>query len=378
MKKNKILYFSAMRICSGRANMIQSIFTIKYFANYIDTFCIYPARFNDHISKRLSVQDAIADFLDEKIDPFNFKRIPTIDLPILEKINSKIWFYILIISYCIGALKYLISKEFTHIYVRESLLALFVIILKNLLRLKTLIIYESHNESVLDRFIIENSKITVCISRYLYIKYSKKYSDKKLLLAEDAARRKINKSLKIPEKICKVFEINKNKCKILYVGSTFDHKGYSFLLKSSHILPEEFHMILIGGSIKEMNQNKKIIDKSKVSLFSEIEYKYISRIIQKSDILLLPNLNHRKNLSTSPLKLYEYLLSNKPIIFSDIQSFKDVLISQPYCYSFKSGNKVDFIEKLKIIFSQSSSFSKIFREVNSWEKRSKLIIDKII
>ena len=87
MKKNKILYFSAMRICSGRANMIQSIFTIKYFANYIDTFCIYPARFNDHVSKRLSVQDAIADFLDEKIDPFNFKRIPTIDSPILDIYN---------------------------------------------------------------------------------------------------------------------------------------------------------------------------------------------------------------------------------------------------------------------------------------------------
>jgi len=47
--------------------------------------------------------------------------------------------------------------------------------------------------------------------------------------------------------------------------------------------------------------------------------------IKSSDLLILPNNNSDLNKSTSPLKLFEYMCSNKPIIASNIQAITEIV-----------------------------------------------------
>lgn len=377
-KKFKILYLSTMRICSGRANMIQTLYTAKYFSEFVDTLCFYPARSKDHANQGKSIEEALKSFFGDYFESNYLKRVCSIDLPFIEKISSKLWFYLLVSSYYIFSLKYILFSKFTHIYIREPLLAFFIILTKYIFRLKLEIIYESHNPSNLDKFISKKVKRVVCISSYLLNNFKKRYKKTSLFLAEDAAELNSSKKINIPINLKRIFRENENKYKIVYVGSTFMHKGYDFLINSAIDLPDQFRLILIGGSSDEVLKNKKR-DINKSIIFSPIiEHKYISYILSNSDLLLLPNIADKRNYSSSPLKLYEYLLSNKPILFSDIDNFKDIMSEQPLCFSFKNGNKIDFIRKLKIIYSESDKFPRIFREVNSWKERSRNILLNIL
>ena len=377
MIKKKLLYFSATRICSGRANMIQTIYTYKYFSEKIDSIFLYPAREKDHIYEKLSVEDSLRDFFGNNFSINNLIRINTLDIPYIKKLNKRLWFYLLMISYCLNSIRFVASSKTKYIYTREPILIWFLILSKKLFRLKTELIYESHNESILDAFISKNVNKVVCISKYLFSLFKNKYNFPSLILAEDAAELGFKIDYKLPVCVEKIFNLLDKKKKLVYVGSTFEHKGYNFLIKCSNTIPKDFHLILIGGNKLEAQKHFKLINKSKVTIINSLEHKYISKILLMADGLILPNLDHPKNKSTSPLKMYEYLASNKPIFFSDIDIFQEILEKQPLCFSFASGNISDFIKQIKTYFNLEKP-NEIKREVNSWEKRSEMILRYII
>ena len=93
MIKKKLLYFSATRICSGRANMIQTIYTYKYFSEKFDSIFLYPARERDHIFEKLTVEEALRDFFGNNFSINNFVRVNTLDIPYIKRFSKRFWFY---------------------------------------------------------------------------------------------------------------------------------------------------------------------------------------------------------------------------------------------------------------------------------------------
>lgn len=125
---------------------------------------------------------------------------------------------------------------------------------------------------------------------------------------------------------------NNENLKIGYIGKFYRGRGIDIILKSAEFLPQfEFH--LLGGSNDDL---KKIFPNAEIpkNIFTynfinpSVVYKYRNSM----DILLAPyqndtNISAGINTTTymSPLKIFEYMSSAKPIIASDFKVLREVL-----------------------------------------------------
>ena len=91
--------------------MIQTIYTYKYFSERIDSIFLYPAREKDHIYEKLSVEDSLRDFFGNNFSINNLIRINTLDIPYIKKLNKRLWFYLLMISYCLNSIRFVASSK---------------------------------------------------------------------------------------------------------------------------------------------------------------------------------------------------------------------------------------------------------------------------
>ena len=104
--------------------------------------------------------------------------------------------------------------------------------------------------------------------------------------------------------------------------------------------------------------------------------------MKAADALVLPNKKEEKisELYTSPLKLFEYMASGRPIIASDLPSLREVLDENSAVF-FESGDSSQLAESIKNILNNEnlgrSISSRAFEKVknHTWENRAKKILD---
>ena len=110
----------------------------------------------------------------------------------------------------------------------------------------------------------------------------------------------------------------------LYIGLLDAWKGTGTLYAAAHLLSPEIKTIVIGGfgeeeALKEMHPQ--------VTFLGFRSYRELPDNQQAADVLVLPN-SGKQEISaryTSPLKLFAYMASGKPIVASDLPSIREVL-----------------------------------------------------
>ncbi len=110
-----------------------------------------------------------------------------------------------------------------------------------------------------------------------------------------------------------------------YIGRLDGWKGTSTLMEASLFLPEHVRVMIIGGEPKEVEQYKK--QYPNIVFLGYRPYRELADNQAAADILILPN-TARQNISahfTSPLKLFTYMASGRPIIASDLPSIREVV-----------------------------------------------------
>ena len=118
-----------------------------------------------------------------------------------------------------------------------------------------------------------------------------------------------------------------------YCGHFYEHKGVSYLIEAAKLLPE-VKFYLIGGWPQDLiNYGKICHDLDNVILTGFIPNSDVPKYLSASDILLLPNsIKYEQAYITSPLKLFEYMASKKPIIAAKIPAFENILIHGENAY----------------------------------------------
>ncbi len=141
--------------------------------------------------------------------------------------------------------------------------------------------------------------------------------------ADQGSRRDLRRDLELPD----------DAPIVLYAGGLFwAWKGLDTLIEAARLLNGKIRLVIVGGSPKPAHLaelKERIaglgIEGAKVTGF--VAPAKVPAYLAAADVLVLPN-SARAEISaryTSPLKLFEYLASGRPVVASDLPSLREVL-----------------------------------------------------
>lgn len=170
---------------------------------------------------------------------------------------------------------------------------------------------------------------------------------------------------------------------IVYSGRFSSWKGTDTLIESALHLPDDVKILLIGGFEGEPEKMRAKISEygvaNKVSVTEFQPHSEIPKYLKAADALVIPNKaeNQLSVLHTSPLKLFEYMASKRPIIASDLPSIREILDESSATF-VKPDSPADLAEGILNTLNANNTPKvdhafKIAQE-NTWEERAKLII----
>tara|TARA_B100001057_G_C22867373_1_gene957156 strand:+ start:194 stop:1303 length:1110 start_codon:yes stop_codon:yes gene_type:complete len=231
------------------------------------------------------------------------------------------------------------------IFITRNYFTLFLLLL-----LKKKTIFEVHSslsiEGKLTNFVVKyfkilNSKnivnlvfITRSVKNFFFEKY--KIKSRKYSILSSAS----NIKTFLPKTKKKLF------LKIGYFGLVNKSRGINFLCQLSKIDPKNKYFVY-GCTSDSVNSFKRKITNKNIFFHKYVPYKKIKELMCQMDLLILPyekkvtssgNVGNIANF-TSPMKLFDYLSSSKPIIASSLSVLKEVLVSKKNCI---------FVENLNI------------------------------
>ena len=114
---------------------------------------------------------------------------------------------------------------------------------------------------------------------------------------------------------------------VVYTGHLYSWKGVDTLAKAANFLPEVL-FIFVGGTTSDIKRFKEVYGgMNNVLIAGHKEHSEIPYWQKAGDVLVLPNTAKEdiSKLYTSPMKLFEYMASGRPIVASRIISITEIL-----------------------------------------------------
>ena len=181
---------------------------------------------------------------------------------------------------------------------------------------------------------------------------------------------------------------------VMYCGSLYKEKGIEDILLSAKKLMshDKLLYVIIGGTDEQLAEWKDYIknrDIDNVKFFGFIKNIDIPKYLKSADVLIMPyNLKvHYRVMdvkTTSPMKLFEYMASKRPIITSDIPAISKIVEHQKSAL-LAEPNNVDQIVRfiLELLGDRKKSMqisTNAFEAVKKyeWKNRCERILDKFV
>lgn len=173
-----------------------------------------------------------------------------------------------------------------------------------------------------------------------------------------------------------LLEIRKKYKNIIgYYGALASWFDYD-LIKHLANVKKECAIVLLGLDYDKSIDESGILNIDNVFYLGKKSYNELPNYVKSFDVCTIPFLINEITLSTSPVKLFEYMAANKPIVTTalpECKKYDTVLIST---------DKNDFIDKINLAISKNNDseyIKKLDEEAlnNTWKKKC-LAIDSII
>jgi len=166
----------------------------------------------------------------------------------------------------------------------------------------------------------------------------------------------------------------------LYTGHLFGWKGVHTLVDAVAFLPPEVSILFVGGTPEDRNALQAYIKERNLPRISFVPHQTPDKIplYQKAaDVLVLPNTakEEASRVETSPVKLFEYLASGKPIVVSDIPSVRDIVSEREVFFANPDDGESFAITIIKALKgdSKKSEAARSLAWNHSWESRAERI-----
>lgn len=178
-----------------------------------------------------------------------------------------------------------------------------------------------------------------------------------------------------------------NRYIIGYTGHLYKDRGLDTLVEVAKYLDDNYLILIVGGMEEDIKRINRLIlrekVKSRVKLVGKKPASSVPLYQLSSDALVMPY-SKRWNLQdwSSPMKLYEYMASGRPIISTDFQTIRSVL-DEGSCIFVKPDDTQEMLKAIKHCRKDQSLSNSISRRAFeivqdfSWDKRARKIVDFI-
>ncbi len=375
----KIIYIANTRIPTEMAHGLQIMKMCSAFVeNGAELELVVPMRFSiSNLGKKNPF-----DYYQIKRN-FKIKKIFCLDLTPLNRFLGPVSFLIQALSFSKFAFFYSFFKKTDIIYGRDRFSLFFVSLIKNN------VIFEVHK---IHRFffwpILKRVKKIVVITENLKEVLIKKGIDrKKILIAPDGVDLKDFEIKESREECRKKLNLPLDKNLILYTGHLYKWKGVETLALASKFLSGKELIVIVGGIKWYLSNFINFVKKNNLKNILILGYQDYSKIpyfLKAADCLVLTG-TKKSNVSqyqTSPMKMFEYMASGRPIVASDLPSFREAL-NQNNSIPIESDNPQALAEGIKKVLNNSELAEKISRQAYqdvqeyTWEKRAEKILEFI-
>ncbi|MDO8592379.1 MAG: glycosyltransferase family 4 protein [bacterium] len=368
----KLIYLTDFGLPTEWAHGIQVMKMCEAFSGQgVEIELVAPRRRNEIKT------DSFAYYGVKKI--FRLTKLPCLDF--CPGNTNSFYFWLRIVSFLLVAKFYFLIKDFDALYARDQIAGLFF----------NDFILEIHSLPELikprHRKVWRKADKLLVLTSFAKERLVKEgIGEDKILVTPDAVDLKDFDISAAKEQLRQELALPLDKKIIMYAGSFYLHdwKGVDILLASAEYFDRDWVLMLAGGEAEEIEMIKEKYGSPNILLVGRKLHQEIPRYLKAADVLILPN-KKGKDISekyTSPLKLFEYMASDRPIVASDLPSIREILNDKNSVLVKPNSPKNLALGIRKLI--QDDIFSKrltgqALRDAQNytWERRAKKIIEFI-
>ena len=388
----RLFYISNARIPTEKAHGIQIMKMCEAFSqNSAEVILVHPYRVQ---TKEMKAVTNIWDYysVDEK---FKIICLPSIDLAVLLRIRPKFferpWFLIQSLSFALVCFLWLLFQKLNYddiIYSRDHFSLSLISVFKTFMRAH--IFYEAHvfpqSKKKLGIFLFSRLDGLIVITQKLkefYINAGVPFE--KVFVAPDGVDLKRFKITSSKEETRRKLGLPLDNKLVLYTGQLFPWKGIYTLAKATNFINTNGTIVIVGGMPEDIeNLRRFVIEENiqNVELKGFVWPSLVSLYTKAADVLVLPN-SASEEISkhfTSPLKMFEYMASRRPIVASDLPSIREILRDGENAILVEPDNPEALAQGIMRVLEDVELARRIseqaFRDVQnySWDERVKRII----
>jgi len=378
--KMKLTYIANVRLPTEKAHGLQIMKVCEAFAKAgARVTLVVPRRIQPE--KELRGRDPFSYYGVEK--NFTIKTVPCVDLIFLENLLGTWTFWLQEFTFSLMVFIYELFRSEDVVYTRDPVVAAWLSGRKK-------VVFEAHvwpekGHAWYARW-LKKVKLVV-INNALRKKFKELVSEGNIFVAHDGVDLKLFEKLPDKERARKELGIPLRKSIAMYTGHLYPWKGIDTVIDTAVLVPLCMFYV-VGGTREDVEKYRKIVFERMVNnvvLVGHVNPTLVPRYLAAADVLLLPN-SAKYNISreyTSPLKLFEYMASKRPILSSDVPSSTEVLSDGKNAVLFKADDAADCAEKLskllKSLKKANSFAAKAFADVKkfTWNARASHILNFI-
>ncbi len=272
---------------------------------------------------------------------------------------------------------------------------IFLTLKKWLLRRKNIKIYfEVHSLDQLHprKFfykLLRESDGLICITKALKDALIQNYhiSSKKIFIAPDGVRKSQLAARPLSKAEARAQLNIRARNVVLYTGQLLPGKGADVFVDAASYFFDDVTFFLVGGHGDYWQQMQRRVKEEKlinIVMTGFVPPAQVPIYQSAADVLVLPaTADHAISAYTSPLKLFEYMASTRPIVASSLPVLKEILSDGQNALIFKERDAADLAEKISSLLQDEQLASQLAgrarKDVHelTWENRAEDIIEFI-
>lgn len=371
-----LVYLANVNLPDDWAHSVQIMKMCEAFSvNGINVTLVAPYR-------NLPVKDDIFNYY--KIKPiFRIVRVPCIDL--FQQNPRAIFFWIRYITFMISARLYLFFVKYDVLYTRELYAGLFW----------GSVFIELHSlpKQINDfkKYILRKASGLIGLTSFIKSRLlDLGINSNKIFIAHDAVRQEdFPRDISVGEARGKL-GLDKAGHIFGYIGTLRTmgmEKGVSTAIDALQFLPESYKLYIVGGEVQDIeyyksySQTKNLV--SRVIFAGKVPHADIPMYIGACDVVVAPfPANEHYSYYMSPLKIFEYMASKRPMVVTDLPSLNEILVREKTALFVAPEDYKGLGEAIKRLVEDKALSLRLsdgaYQEMlakYTWEQRAKNIVE---